>query len=265
MEVVRVGEQAMPHILVVGGHTRNIGKTQLVVEIIRAFPEARWTAAKITQYGHGICSVNGTECGCAVDEHTFAVDEETDRSCKTDTSRFLVAGAARAFWVRTKQGRLAETMPSLRQAMASAENVILESNTVLNLLRPDLYLPVLDFSNSDFKPSARAMLDRADAYVVLEPTPASDSPHSPRQAKPQQDIEPPGPRLGESVRPTSPRQGPRGSVYEMSRNQKLLWQDVSLKPLTLRPVFSVRAAEMCSPALADFIRQRFFAEARTRN
>ncbi len=28
----------MPRILVVGGHTRNIGKTQLVVEIIRAFP-----------------------------------------------------------------------------------------------------------------------------------------------------------------------------------------------------------------------------------
>ena len=35
----------MPRILVVGGHTRNIGKTQLVVEIIRAFPQARWTAA----------------------------------------------------------------------------------------------------------------------------------------------------------------------------------------------------------------------------
>lgn len=203
----------MPRILVVGGHTRNIGKTQLVVEIIRAFPGARWTAAKITQYGHGVCSVNGKACGCAVDEHTFAVEEETDRSGQTDTSRFLVAGAARSLWVRTKQGRLAEAMPLLRQEMAAAENVILESNTVLNFLRPELYLPVLDFSHPDFKASARTLLDRADAYVVLESNAAT----------PQ-------------------------------------WNDVSLKPLTQRPVFTVGPDRMCPPALADFIRRRFFAE-----
>ncbi len=203
----------MPRILVVGGHMRNIGKTQLVVEIIRAFPQARWTAAKITQYGHGVCSVNGESCGCAVDEHTFAVEEETDRSGQTDTSRFLVAGAVRSLWVRTKQGRLAEAMPRLREEMASAENVILESNTVLNFLRPELYLPVLDFSHPDFKASARTMLDRADAYVVLESNAAT----------PQ-------------------------------------WNDVSLKPLTQRPVFTVCPERMCPPALADFIRRRFFAE-----
>ncbi len=208
----------MPRILVVGGHTRNIGKTQLVVEIIHAFPQARWTAAKITQYGHGICSVNGEECGCAVDEHTFAVEEETDRSGQTDTSRFLVAGAARSLWVRTKQGRLAEAMPLLREEMAAAENVILESNTVLNFLRPELYLPVLDFSHPDFKASARTLLDRADAYVVLESNAAT----------PQ-------------------------------------WNDVSLKPLTQRPVFTVGLNRMCPAALADFIRQRFFAEAAITN
>ena len=88
------------------------------------------------------------------------------------------------------------------------------------------------------------------------------------QAKVQQDTEPPGSRLGGSVRPTSPRQGPfdsaqdrpRGSVYETSRDQKLLWQNVSLKPLTQRPVFTVGLNRMCPAALADFIRQRFFAE-----
>lgn len=154
--------------IVVGGHTRNIGKTQLAVEIIRAFPQGRWTAVKITQYGHGICSLNGETCGCAPSEHPFAVDEEHDPSGRSDTSRFLVAGAARAFWVRTKQGQLAEAMPTLRAKLAGAQEVIIESNTVLHFLQPDLYLPVLDFSHSDFKTSAREMLDRADAYVVLE-------------------------------------------------------------------------------------------------
>ena len=42
----------MPRVIVIGGHTRNIGKSQLVVEVLRAFPEKRWLAAKLTQYGH---------------------------------------------------------------------------------------------------------------------------------------------------------------------------------------------------------------------
>ena len=154
--------------IVVGGHTRNIGKIQLAVEIIQSFPEARWTAVKITQYGHGICSVNGEACGCAPAEHPFAIQEEQDRDGRSDTSRFLRAGAARALWVRTKQGRLAEAMPGLRGELEGAENVLIESNTVLHFLRPDLYLTMLDFSSPDFKPSAREMLDRADAYVVVE-------------------------------------------------------------------------------------------------
>lgn len=158
--------------LVVGGHTRNIGKTALVVDLIRAFPEARWTAIKITQYGHGVCSINGEDCGCAPDEHTVSLDEEKDRSNRSDTSRFLVAGAARAFWARSKQGRLAEALPLLRDSWAGAENVIIESNTLLQFIRPDLYLVVLDPNRGDFKDSARLALDRADAFVLRSPLPA---------------------------------------------------------------------------------------------
>ena len=159
----------MGRLIVVGGHTRNIGKTQLVVEILRAFPERDWTAMKITQYGHGVCSMHGEHCGCAPDEHTVSLDEERDRSNHTDTSRFLVAGASRAFWLRTKQGRMAEAMPLLREALAGAGNVLLESNTVLHFLKPELYLVVLDPQQPDFKDSARHFLDRADALVLRAP------------------------------------------------------------------------------------------------
>ncbi len=156
-------------LLLIGGHTRNIGKTALVVDIIRAFPEAHWTAAKITQYGHGVCSVNGEACGCAPQEHAYSIDEETSRENRTDTSRFLVAGAARALWVRAKQGQLAEAMPALRKALAGAENVIIESNSLMSLQRPTLYIVVLDPLQSDFKASAKLYLDRADAAVLRGP------------------------------------------------------------------------------------------------
>jgi hypothetical protein len=161
-------------LIVVGGHTRSIGKTQLVCDLIAALPEAGWLAGKITQYGHGVCATNGHDCDCAPSEHVVALDWESDHHAGTDSARFLRAGAARSFWLRTKQGYLAEGMPPLRQALAEGRqadardglNVILESNSLLQFVRPSLYVTVLDTAREDFKDSARHMLDRADVFVL---------------------------------------------------------------------------------------------------
>jgi hypothetical protein len=153
-------------IVVVGGHTRNIGKTSVVAAIIARLPEMRWTAMKITQYGHGICSANGEPCDCATDDHTIAITAERDPNTGTDSARFLKAGAVRSLWVRTRQGSLADAMPGVRKEIARAENVIIESNSVMQFLRPDLFLSVLDYATADFKPSALRALDRADAILL---------------------------------------------------------------------------------------------------
>lgn len=153
-------------VVVIGGHSRDVGKTSVVVGLISALPEFRWLAMKITQYGHGICSANGEPCDCATADHTLAVTEERSRAGDTDTSRLLVAGAERVLWVRTQQGMLAEAMPRVRAEISKAENVILESNSVMRFLRPTLYVAVLDPSRGDFKTSAREFLDRADAILL---------------------------------------------------------------------------------------------------
>jgi hypothetical protein len=155
--------------LVIGGHTRNIGKTALVVDIIRAFPEIAWTALKITQHGHGVCSINGKECDCAPEEHGFALDEEQDRANRTDTSRFLVAGAARSVWVRTRQGCLGEFLPRVLREIPAESNLIIESNSIMEFVRPALYLVVLDPGKEDFKESARRYLHLADAFILRGP------------------------------------------------------------------------------------------------
>ena len=160
-------------IVVVGGHSRSVGKTSVVAGLIAALPELQWTAMKITQYGHGICSASGKSCHCATDDHNWAISEEKDCSGKSDTSRFLAAGAAHVFWVRTQMGRLAEAMPTLRRKISGAANVILESNSVLKFLRPDLYLTVLDPATADFKASAQEFLDRASAVILHEDSAAA--------------------------------------------------------------------------------------------
>lgn len=153
-------------VLVIGGHSRSVGKTSVVAGLISAMRELDWTALKITQYGHGICSANGKSCHCATADHMWAVTEERDRSGDSDSSRYLVAGASQSWWVRTQQGHLDEAMPRVNQILAQAKNTIIESNSVLGYIKPDLYLTVLDPSTKDFKQSAEKFLDRADAILL---------------------------------------------------------------------------------------------------
>ncbi len=169
-------KKSWPHwrLIVIGGHTRSIGKTQLVCDVISAFRPANWIAGKITQYGHGVCAQNGENCDCAPDEHVCAINWEVQADTGTDSARFLAAGARRSFWLRTKQGFLAEGLPLLRAALqetlADANGdlppLIVESNSLLQFLKPSLYFSVVDPAKEDFKDSARVALDRADALVL---------------------------------------------------------------------------------------------------
>src|SRR5882724_12776732 len=197
-------------IIVIGGHSRSVGKTSVVAGLISALPDFRWTALKITQYGHGICSANGEACDCATADHAWAVSEERNRDGESDTSRFLVAGAEHAWWVRTEQGRLAEAMPRVRQVLGWTQNAIIESNSVLRFMKPDLYLTVLDPQTADFKTSAQTFLDRADAVLL----------HS---------AEPPA---------------------------KPVWEQVSLKPVINRPMFTINPPSYMTPEIVEFVRAR---------
>jgi hypothetical protein len=206
MAIRRVKEKTLWRLIVVGGHTRSIGKTQLVCDVIRAFPRTEWIAGKVTQYGHGVCAQNGENCDCAPTEHVCALDWEMRADTGTDSARFLAAGAKRSFWLRTKQGYLAEGLPLLREALeeiglqeVESENsqglklgegravmselklrppksekserhenraVIVESNSLMQFVKPSLYFVVIDPLKDDFKESAQMALDRAHALVM---------------------------------------------------------------------------------------------------
>ena len=160
--------------VMVGGHTRNIGKTSVVEGIIRAMPEMNWTAIKITQFGHGVCSTSGELCDCAVAEHAFAISAERRAHSGTDTARFLAAGARRALWVRTGQGELQTALPALRAEIADDAYVIVESNSLRRFIKPAIFLQVLDPASPDFKASSRPVgglsaLARPAAAVGVRP------------------------------------------------------------------------------------------------
>jgi len=154
-------------IVVIGGHTRNIGKTSVMAGIIRGLESLDWTAVKITQHRHGIGSADGGRGEWAPEEHFYALREENNPRGRGDTCRFLAAGARRALWLEVRQGQLAEALPALWKALNGDEHILIESNSILEFVRPALYLVVLDVSRSDFKASARRFLGQADAFVAV--------------------------------------------------------------------------------------------------
>jgi hypothetical protein len=64
-------------------------------------------------------------------------------------------------------GQLRNAVPVIREIIASSENTIVESNSILQFWKPDLYIVVLDFATVDFKDSALRYLDRADCIVPV--------------------------------------------------------------------------------------------------
>ena len=155
--------------VVIGGHSRNIGKTSLMAELIRRVRPPEWVAVKITQYGHGVCSLDGEPCACDPGEHGFVLTEEREPMGRGDTCRFLKAGARRSLWLRVRQGQLPRALPALIRALRREEWVIIESNSILGHIGPVLYLFVLDPAKNDFKATARRHLESADAHIMIGP------------------------------------------------------------------------------------------------
>jgi molybdopterin-guanine dinucleotide biosynthesis protein len=155
--------------VIIGGHSRNIGKTSIMAELVRRVRPPEWTAVKITQYGHGVCSLDGEPCSCDPGEHGFVLTEEHERKGGGDTRRFLQAGARRSLWLRVRQGQLHRALPALLRALRREDWVMIESNSILGQINPALYLFALDPSQNDFKASALKYLERADAFVQIGP------------------------------------------------------------------------------------------------
>jgi hypothetical protein len=156
-------------IVVVGGQSRNVGKTSLACGLIAGLPERNWTAVKITQFGHGFCASDGKTCDCAAGspEHPYALGRELNADGTTDTARMLRAGAREVYWLRALQGRLKDALPLASDRWGGDANVLIESNSVLDYLEADVYLPVIDASVEDYKPSALRLLPRANALAVV--------------------------------------------------------------------------------------------------
>lgn len=135
-------------IVVVGGSAGKAGKTALICGLVSALPEFAWTAVKITDH---------------VQTGLPAIHEETMPGYQSETARYLMAGAQRAFLLAAEDDELALGLRELGEKLDDGAHLIFDSSRVLRHVRPEVAIAIGDGPG---KPSFTLVLYGADALVV---------------------------------------------------------------------------------------------------
>ena len=162
----------LPGWIIIGATGRNSGKTEFACTLIRAFSRLHPViGVKVTAIGEGqaTCPRGGEGCGaCSTLDGEFILSEEHGEPPGKDTTRMLESGAHRVFWLRCGQARLRGAVEALVSRLDPGQLVVAESNSLAQVVKPDLFLMVRDGKSSSIKPTAAAVISMANRVVVSD-------------------------------------------------------------------------------------------------
>lgn len=148
----------MDSMLLIGSTTKDAGKTMLACDIIRLFCKAEdITAIKITPTAEPSLS-----------KDDFLLTEEKSTIADTDSSKFLKAGAKRAFWLKVKKDFLQKGFDNLLKIIGPDSVIICESTSLRKIVEPGLFIIVKRSEERNLKPSAAAVCQSADRIVTFD-------------------------------------------------------------------------------------------------
>ena len=135
-----------PVVITVSGACAKAGKTLLIEKLLPAFGNAAAVKAQVRE------------------DHDFSLTEESDSSESPgkDTSRYLAAGARRAFLISGPRDRVAEAVNEMI-SRKRFDVIIIESNTMAIHLESDISFFVR--GEGPGKPGAEECEKRADMVV----------------------------------------------------------------------------------------------------
>ncbi|MFN3396199.1 MAG: hypothetical protein ACK4Z9_05315 [Thermodesulfovibrionales bacterium] len=134
-----------PIIIGIGGSHSKSGKTTLAVALLNRLKG--WGAVKYTK--------------TAI--YSSIIDDRDILSVKgKDTRRFLDSGASAVLWVQSPASGLNEVMPLAMDKLSHLEGIIVEGNSAIEFLKPDIIIFITGKDSSRIKESGKRILDSAD-------------------------------------------------------------------------------------------------------
>jgi hypothetical protein len=150
----------------VSGFSSNVGKTTLVCELLRRLPG--WEAIKLTRGHYRSCGRD--PAGCCVsdlirDEPVIRSGRQANYEPGKDTGLFWDAGAANVHWVIVKDDQV-ECGVKEALACVQADGVLVEGNSFLEYISPDLAVMCARAEGGKIKNSAREALSKSDLLYL---------------------------------------------------------------------------------------------------
>jgi hypothetical protein len=160
----------IPNLLLIAGTGTKSGKTSVACRLIEQFPELLITAVKITPHFHettsGLILIDEGDC--------YAVYEEKDRSASKDTSRMLKSGAARVYFAKVWDNKLAEVFEKILKMIPDNVPIVCESPALRYFTEPGVFIIVASekvVKNKDIS----NLIELPHVFVRLEELPEMES------------------------------------------------------------------------------------------
>jgi len=154
-------------ILLIGGATRNVGKTTFTCSVIKNISSKHEIIGlKIKTIYEGDDFFHGKDRNPL--KGNFRIIEEFDNKGNEDSMKMLKAGAKKVFRIKAKNEYLKDAFNEFMQQIPKNSYIICESNSLRNILKPVLFLMIKYKKSDEIKPSARKLEHLTDKIIFTD-------------------------------------------------------------------------------------------------
>lgn len=154
-------------ILLIGGATRNVGKTNFSCSVIEKFSKVHSIIGlKIKTLYDGDNFFHGKDHNPLTGN--YRIIEEFDNRGDEDTMRMLKAGAERVFRMKVKSEFISEAFDDFLQQIPEGSFILCESNSLRKVIKPDVFLLIKHKNSNEIKQSAKELEPLANKIIFSD-------------------------------------------------------------------------------------------------
>ena len=149
------------NLLLIGGSRQNVGKTTLVIDLLKKYSSSNnIIAIKTSCHFHGILDTDIV----VVNNKKYTIVKETVTSTGKDSARMLEAGAKEVYFIQAKDKFIGEAYSFLSEIIGENGLIICETASLRKCLIPEIFIALVNNKNEDLDES-KEILNKADFFI----------------------------------------------------------------------------------------------------
>jgi uridine kinase len=158
---------ALPEMVMIGGNSRNSGKTTLACSIIKKLSATHEVIGlKVTSIRAGEDSKHGNHDQELFSDYT--IFEELDSKADKDTSKMLRAGAKHVYYIRVADNFIEKAVLHFLSKYINKQVIVCESRSLRNIVIPGLFLMMIRTPAQNEEKDVGAYLLKADELFYFD-------------------------------------------------------------------------------------------------